>query len=191
MTVTLHGWPGVVYVDPVAGDARALDVEWERASTAAGYVIQWKLASAGDYPVANRASVATASLTYRTFTKRVWSPAGFTNEQVSEPVHRITGLQPDTKYDARVTAYTADGSAANPDGLSHEDYGTTHGELIGLAVAAVDGDLTKLDVTWTAPVTTVARFKTDGYRIQWKTGSGDYPDANKATAAKTATRSPA
>lgn len=41
-TVTLHGWPGVVYLDPVAGDARAADVEWETVSTAAGYVIEVK-----------------------------------------------------------------------------------------------------------------------------------------------------
>ena len=180
-TVTLHGWPGVVYVDPVAGDARAIDVEWEEVSTAAGYVIQWKLASATGYPTANRATLAAADVQYRTFTQRVWSPTGYTDEQVSVPVHRISGLQPNAEYDAKVTVYTAAGSAADPDGLSHENSGTTHGELTGLTVAAVDGETTKLDVSWTAPVTSVARFKVRGYRVQWKTGSGNYDDTNSAT----------
>ena len=174
-TVTLHGWPGVVYVDPVAGDARAVDVQWDTVSTAAGYVIEWKPASDSEYPEANRASVAAANVKHRTFTNPT------TGEKTSFPTHRVSGLQPDTKYDARVTVYTAAGSAADPDGLSDENHGTTHGEITGLSVAAVDGETTKLDASWNAPVTSVARFKVGGYRVQWKSGAGDYPEANKAT----------
>ena len=144
-------------------------------STAAGYVIQWKLASQRSYLLDNRASVAAGSVTYRTFTHPT------TDETLSFPTHRVTGLQPNTKYDAKVTVYTAAGTADRPDGLSDENFGTTHGELTGLTVDAVDGETTKLDVSWAAPVTTVARFQADGYRVQWKTGSGKYPDANVAT----------
>ena len=174
-TVTLHGWPGVVFVDPVAGDARAIDVEWETVSTAAGYVIEWKLPSDTSYPLLNRASVAVADLTYRTYTDG-------RGDTVRNPTHRVTGLEPNTKYEARVTVYTAAGTAHRPDGLSHDNVGTTHGELTGLTVVAVDGDGTKLDVTWQAPDTSVARFKVRGYRVQWKTaGAQDYPKANVAT----------
>ena len=86
----------MVYVDPMAGDARAMGVEWETVSAAAGYVIQWKLASQRSYPLDNRASVAAGSVTYRMFTDPT------TGEAKSFPNHRVDGLQPNTKYDARV-----------------------------------------------------------------------------------------
>lgn len=180
-TATLHGWPGDVFVDPVAGDARAINVEWETVSTAAGYVIEWKLAYAYVKPVSKykyhsdrRAVVAAESLTYRTFTHPT------TGETMRFPTLRVSGLQPNTMYDARVTVYTEAGSAELPDGLSDENFGTTHGELTGLAVSAVDDEPTKLDVSWTAPVTSVARFEAEGYRVQWKTDSGDYSETNSA-----------
>ena len=168
-TVTMHGWPGVVYVDPVAGDARALDVEWETVSTAAGYVIEWKLASAeGAYPAANRASVAVADLEYRTFTHPT------TGETLSFPTHRVSGLEPNTEYEARVTVYTDGGSADDPNGLSDRSSGATHAEITGLTAVAGDEN-TRLDVSWNAPPdSSVFGFKATGYLLQWKTGANDY-----------------
>ena len=168
-TVTLHGWPGVVYVDPVAGDAQAIDVEWETVSTAAGYVIEWKLASReGAYPAANRASVAVADLEYRTFTHPT------TGETLSFPKHRVSGLLPNTEYEARVTVYTDAGSADDPDGLSDRNSGATHAEITGLTAVAGDEN-TRLDVSWNAPPDSrVFGFKATGYLLQNKSGSNDY-----------------
>ena len=180
-TVTLHGWPGVVYVDPVAGDARAVDIEWEEVSTAAGYVIQWKPVSYEQCSATSQATVTADNLTQRPVT----SPTTGVTEEF--PVYRATGLEPKTEYYAIVTAYTADGTASRPDGLSHENFGTTHGELTGLSVSAVDGETTKLNVSWTTPTHRSDTYNVRGYRVQWKTASGQFTDTNTATLGSDAT----
>ncbi len=176
-TVTLHGWPGVVYLDPVAGDARAADVEWETVSTAAGYVIELKPVTFDTCGTSSRRTVTADNMTtYRTYTLPY-----YTGEPLKSPVLRVTGLQPNTEYEARVIAYTAAGSASAPDGLSHASYGATFGEITGLSVSAADRETTKLNVRWTAPTLRSDGYTVRGYRVEWKTGAGDYTDTNSAT----------
>ena len=170
-----HGWI-VADADPADGDATALDVTWygtgaaDIVEGAAGYVIQWRewLASRtkscrdAAFLNASRASVTGAgTLTYR-----------------------ITGLRPDTNYDVRVTAYTANGSAADPDGLSWSDCRTpTHQSiesLIRIGRAVRPGNA-RMELKWTVGTSEHA-FPVENYVVRWKKNSeADYPEANLET----------
>ena len=155
------------YADPAVGEARALDVEWEAVEGgAAGYVIEWGPSTddckgvADERSLANRGSVTGDKLTYR-----------------------VTGLLPDTEYDVRVTPYTTHGSASAPDGLSWTECGKpTHTEITNVTVSPVDGSSTELTVSWTKG-TSANAYPIEKYVVRWKSGTGDYPEANRKTVA--------
>ena len=153
------------YADPAVGDARALDVEWEAVEGgAAGYVIEWGPSADNckgvdnERSLANRGSVTGDKLTYR-----------------------VTRLRPDTEYDVRVTPYTIYGSASAPDGLSWTECGKpTHTEITNVTVSPVDGSSTELTVSWTRG-TSANAYPIEKYVVRWKSGAGDYPEANRKT----------
>ena len=152
------------FANPAVGDARALDVEWEAlGGGTAGYVIEWGestdhcMGTDNVRSLANEDSVTEDTLTYR-----------------------ITGLQPDTEYDVRVTPYTTYGSASAPDGLSWTECGKpTHTEITDVTVSAGSSS-TELAVSWTRG-TSANAYPIEKYVVRWKSGVGDYPEANKKT----------
>ena len=167
VTVTVHGWFDV-YVDPSPGSANAVHVEWEEVSNAAGFVIWWRLDDGSAFNDTDKTSIAVGNLKYHTY-----------GGEKRFPYHEVTGLQPDTRYRARVTAYTAAGSATSPDGLSQEGRGATHSEVTGLTVSPVDGSTTELAVSWGLG-TSVNAPEVTGYVVQWKTGTDEYGDTDRA-----------
>ena len=163
---TVHGWFDV-WVDPSPGSANAVHVEWEEVSNAAGFVIWWALDGSA-FNDTDKASVTVSNLKYHTY-----------GGEERLPYHEITGLRPDTRYRARVAAYTAAGSAASPDGLQNENVGSTHSEITGLTVSPVDGSTTELAVSWGLG-TSVNAPEVTGYVVQWKTGTDEYGDTDRA-----------
>jgi len=164
-----------LYADPAEGDARSIEVEWERVRGAAGYTLEWDVASSGCDALGTTPALAGG---------RKDVTAGDVPEGEIVFRDRIDGLTPDTDYYVRVTAYSPYGSFAEPDGLSWTDCATpTNTEITEVTVAAVGGSSTALDVSWVIG-SAVNAFPIVGYVVRWKTAGGEYDDAgNRANEA--------
>ena len=164
-----------LYADPGEGDARSIEVEWERVRGAAGYTLEWDVASSGCSALGTTPALAGG---------RKDVPAGAVPEGEIVFRDRIDGLTPDTNYYVRVTAYSPYGSFAEPDGLSWTDCATpTNTEITEVTVAAVGGSATALDVSW-AIGSAANAFPIVGYVVRWKSAGGEYDDAgNRANEA--------
>ncbi len=144
------------------------------------YNVRWKTAT-GNYSISGPGDEG-----------RVEPPSRPPN--LTRSPHTITGLTADTAYTIHVFAYNTatdeilaagavvgttaappqTGEAVQPDPSQDQDpVGTA--TLTGLTVASVSGQPTQLAVSWGA-VQGAAR-----YDVRWKTGAGDYGDAQQAT----------
>ena len=170
LSATRFGYMDGVWVYAAPGDAHMLEVDWSPAQGAVGYVIQWKVAGqTTDYNTTNRKVVLHND-----------------NNLLGEPgskyfTTRISGLQPDEWYQARVISYTTEGSSDAPDGDSSWYYAPTHSEITAISASPKTGSNTELDVTWTLGTTANATDVT-GWEIQWKPETAaTYADADKDT----------
>ena len=105
-----YGWIDA-YLDPVPGDARKLTFTWDPPDSGtgrgpAGHVLAWRVKEAqgeneSEFLPANRKQITLADTT------------DLGNDYVS---YSVSGLLPDTLDVGRLSAYSAHGSAATPDG---------------------------------------------------------------------------
>ena len=148
---------GTVTVSPVSGKGDRVAASWPAVNGATGYRVEWKTGR-GSYTTVTRSDAAATTET-------------------------ITGLEPQTTYQVKVTAlHTIDGSAA--DGDSAEGTGTTYG------VATVDPnsdpapDLMSfttsngIGFSWKS-MSDVGGRKVTGYTIEWApSADGAWVDLN-------------
>ena len=134
-----------VTVTPEVG---ALKVTWMPVSNAVSYLVEW-----GEVP-------ASGTQTYPE-----------EHRVTSGESHTITGLGADKEYSVRVTARDANGddSPASTATTARPIPGAVTGVKV---TSGVGGEATSLMVSWTA-VTGAA--DTDGYTVQWKSGTRGYP----------------
>ena len=139
----------------VAAKLDTLTVTWNVVTNATGYKVQWKSGSE-TYPAADLASVTHGQATI--------SDGGTTT-------YDISGLTAGTTYTIRVIATRTNVADSAP---SAEQTGVpVLGSPTGVEVSATVDTLT---VTWNA-VTNAT-----GYKVQWKSGSETYPNADEQSA---------
>ena len=161
------GWLTDLYLDPVDGNSTALKVTWEPVAGAAGYVIDWKPSTEIYYNPSNWLTVTLTGANNRSYTL-----GGDGGEK----------LEPDTKYDVRVSVWSSEGSSSNPDGDTFEvSRGTLPSGVTNLSAAA--NGTTKLDVSWNAATATADPHALSivGYRVQWKKSTGSTFDEAEVT----------
>ena len=138
-------------VAPVAGSATKLAVTWDLVSGADKYEVRWRTAGSSTFPGANKQEAGSTATG-----------------------HTITGLQSHTSYEVQVVAYDTDASPAVA--LAGSLGRGLTASTLGLGVAAVSGDPTKLSVTWQEVQGATV------YRVEWKSGSQDYAAARRVDA---------
>ena len=168
MTRLRPDWLTDVYLDPVDGNSYALEVTWEPAAGAAGYVIEWKSSSETTYDKGTNDETPTVTLTGGDRRRHV---LGFGDDDFADA---------NTLYDVRVRYWTSEGRSNRPDGHVVSASRSTLPHLAQPTVAT--NGSTTLDVAWSAPTFVEPDvYRVTGYRVRWRTlTESTYPSANRA-----------
>ena len=143
----------------VAAKVDTLTVTWNAVPNAAGYKVQWKSGSA-TYPTSDRALATHGQATI----------AGG-----STTIHKISGLTVGTTYTVQVIATSTNTNVADSTPSEEVIVLLALGSPTGVEVSAKVDTST---VTWNAvPLAT-------GYKVQWKSGSETYPNADEQSATR-------
>ena len=154
--IRLTGKPATLILKPESRSLRAVWSEVENSH----YQLHWKPASAGEFALADRVTLAAPALTYE-----------------------ITGLNPKTAYDVRITALPAAGNQVSQTQtwsfasarLSTAD---PPGKPLNLRVQALQSR--QLKVSWGAPASDGGSPVT-AYRVRWKPlAASDFAPENAA-----------
>ena len=132
-----------------------LTVTWNAVNGATGYKVQWKSGSE-TYPTSDQASATHGQATI--------SDGGTTT-------YDISGLTTGTTYTIRVIATSTNSNVA--DSVPSEE--VTGVPLLGSPAVMVAAKVDTLTVTWNAV------DDATGYKVQWKSGSETYPNADVAS----------
>ena len=152
-------------VTPVSGDGTKLDLSWNAVSGADDYWLEWK---SGDQEYSDGRSTILGRAA--TSTRHTSLSPGTTY------TYRLTALDTSTDPDTELARSEASGTTASAgEGGGAPPGGVGSAPLTGLNVASVSGEPSQLAVNWDA----VQGAAT--YSVRWKTGSGDYGDAEEAS----------
>ena len=151
---------GIVLVSPpgveVSAKVDTLTVTWNAVDDATGYKVQWKSGSE-TYPNADLASAMRGQATIT---------------DGSATTYDISGLTAGTTYTIRVIATSTNSNVA--DSVPSEE--VTGVPLLGSPTVMVAAKVDTLTVTWNAV------DDATGYKVQWKSGSATYPNADEQSA---------
>ena len=140
----------------VAAKADTLTVTWNAVSNATGYKVQWKSGSE-TYPAADEESATHGQATIA---------------DGRATTYDISGLTAGTAYTVRVIATSTNSNVADS-APSAEQTGVP---LLGRPAVMVAAKVDTLTVTWNVV------DDATGYKVQWKSGSETYPNADLAAA---------